>query len=183
MTAPSDASLIERVERLEVRAELQDLVTKYCIRVDDRDLDGVAELFTPGGSFGHQSDPGVVGRDAIRAHYRERLTGLVYSYHFSHNQLIEWTGGDEATGVVNAHAEMAFPGELVIAALRYDDTYRRDDGVWRFARRRLSFFYFLPATELVAGDYVERRKRWPEPAIDADLPDTLDTYQRFVATA
>ena len=184
MTAPGERSLAERIERLEVRAELEDLVTRYSMAVDERDLDTVVALFTPDAVFGHPSDPDVVGHDMIRAHYRSRLSGLVYSYHYAHNQLIEWDGGDEATGEVNAHAEMAFPGTLVVAALRYHDTYRRTDGVWRFARRDQSFYYFLPATELVAGDYAERRKRWPPgPALEADLPDSLDTYRDFLAGA
>lgn len=176
----SARSVEERLEQLEVRADIGDLVTRYCIAVDDRDIEGVADLFTEDGSFGHQSDPGVVGREAIREHYTERLSGLVYSYHFAHNNIVDFSGGDEATGVVNAHAEMGFEGALTIAALRYHDTYRRVDGMWRFARRRLSFFYFLPAADLVAGDYATLRKRWPAPAIEADLPESLDTYRAFV---
>ena len=179
-----DRSLVERIERLEVRAELQDLVTRYSMAVDERDLDTVIDLFTPDATFGHPSDPHIEGPEQIRAHYRSRLTGLVYSYHYAHNQLIEWNGGDEATGEVNAHAEMAFPGKLVIAALRYHDTYRRTDGVWRFAARDQSFYYFLPVADLAAGDYTEGRKRWPPgPALEADLPDSLDTYRDFLAGA
>jgi len=183
MSDATDRSLAERIERLEVRADLEDLVTRYSMAVDDRDLDGVLALFTPDASFGHKSDPGIVGHDRIRAHYRDRLSGLVYSYHYAHNQLVEWNGGDEATGEVNAHAEMAFPDKLVIAALRYHDTYRRIDGEWRFASRDQSFYYFLPATELIAGDYAERRKRWPGPALDAELPDSLSSYREFLAGA
>ncbi|MGB3412393.1 MAG: nuclear transport factor 2 family protein [Microthrixaceae bacterium] len=174
-------SIEQRLERVEVRAELEDLVTRYSMAVDDRDLDAVLELFTPDASFGHKSDPGIVGHEAIRKHYQNRLGGLVYSYHYAHNQLIEWNGGDDATGEVNAHAEMAFPDNLVIAALRYHDTYRRVDGVWRFARRDQSFYYFLPAKDLVAGDYATGRKRWPGPALEAELPDSLATYSKFLA--
>jgi ketosteroid isomerase-like protein len=104
----------ERLERLEVRAAIEDLVTRYGMVIDNRDMQGVADLFTEDGRFGHQDQAGVQGHDAIKAFYRERLQGQEYSYHFSHNQLVEFTGGDEATGVVNAHAEMGFQGEVLV---------------------------------------------------------------------
>jgi len=175
-------TLEERVERIEAKSEIADLVTRYGMAVDDRDIEAVAELFTVDGSFGHQDDPGVAGRDAIKRYYRDRLDGLVYSYHFTHNHLIDYDGGDEATGVVSSHAEMGHDGDLKIAAMRYHDTYRRVDGRWCFARRRLAFFYFLPAPDLVAGHYHELRKRWPGEPMMADLPESLDSYREFVST-
>ena len=182
MNAPTpEVSLIERVERLEVRAAIEDLVTNYGMVIDNRDMDGVAALFTEDGRFGHQDQPGVVGHDAIKVFYRERLSGQEYSYHFSHNQLVDYDGGDTATGVVNAHAEMGFQGEVLVAAMRYHDDYRRDAGRWRFARRRLSFFYLMPAADLWVGNFGELRKQWPAPAIAADIPQSLDTYREFIA--
>jgi len=177
---PIATTLEDRVARLELRAELHDLAARYCTAVDDRDLDAVLTLFTEDGSFGHQTDGGVKGHEAIRAHYIERLSGLEYSYHYFHQQLITgWDGADQATGIVSAQAEMGFDGELLVAAMRYHDTYRRVDGAWRFADRRLHFFYFLPADELVAGHLTGPRKRWPGTPSMADLPQTLESYERF----
>jgi ketosteroid isomerase-like protein len=174
-------SVTERLDRLEVRAAIEDLVTHYGMVIDNRDMEGVAQLFCEDGRFGHQDQPGVVGRDAIKVFYRERLSGQEYSYHFSHNQLVDYAGGDIATGVVNAHAEMGFQGEVLVAAMRYHDDYRRDGGLWRFARRRLSFFYLMPAADLWVGNFGELRKQWPAPAIAADIPQSLDTYREFIA--
>lgn len=177
----SDVSLEERIERLEVRASIEDLVTRYGMLVDNRDLEGVAQLFTTDGQFGHQDQGGVTGHDEIKVFYRERLSGQEYSYHFSHNQLVEFSGGDTATGVVNAHAEMGFQGEVLMAAMRYHDDYRRVDGAWRFARRRLSFFYLMPAADLWVGRFGELRKQWPGPHVAAELPQSLATYQDFIS--
>jgi hypothetical protein len=46
----------------------------------------------------------------------------------------------------------------------------------------LSFFYLMPAADLWAGNFGELRKQWPAPAIAADIPQSLATYQDFIAT-
>ena len=175
-------SLEARIEALEVRTALEDLVARYGMAVDDRDIRGVGELFTDDGRFGHQEEAGVVGRDAVMSVYAERLRGQEYSFHFSHNHLIEYRGGDEATGVVNAHAEMGYQGEVLLGAMRYRDRYRRVEGRWCFAERRMSFFYLMPAAELWAGNLTEFRKQWPGRPEAADLPQTLPSYRNFIAT-
>ena len=176
-------SLEARIERLEARSLIEDLVTRYGMAVDDRDIPAVGELFTEDGRFGHQDEAGVTGRDAIMAVYAERLRGQEYSYHFSHNHLVEHLGADEATGVVNAHAEMGYLGEVLLGAMRYHDRYRRIDGRWHFAERRMSFFYLMPAAELWAGNLTELRKQWPGRPEAADLPQSLPSYRQFIATS
>lgn len=175
-------SLEERIDALEARAQIEDLVTRYGMTIDDRDLGALGELYTEDGRFGHQDQPGVVGRDAIVAVYGERLRGQEYSYHFSHNHLVDHGGGDVATGVVNAHAEMGYQGEVLLGAMRYLDRYRRVDGRWHFAERRMSFFYLMPASELWAGNLGELRKQWPGEPEAADLPQSLRSYRDFINT-
>ena len=47
-------------------------------------------------------------------------------------------------GTLSAHAELWRNEQTMVTALRYDDVYRREEGVWRFAERALSFLYYAP---------------------------------------
>jgi len=175
-------SLEERVGRLEDRQELADLVTRYCIAVDDRDLDALIPLFTSDARMGHaDGSAGGSGSDGIRRYYEERLKGVGACFHYWHSQLVDFTGDDAASGVVLAHAEMAVDDQMVVGAIRYHDDYRREDGSWRFGARGLRFFYLMDATELPAAIHSPDRKRWPGPSEPAELPDSLETYRTFRA--
>ena len=70
-----------------------------------------------------------------------------------------------------AHSETFRNGEQYLAALRYTDVYRREDGAWKFEDRELSFLYFASMADyqailgkdkrvLVYGD--QRNADWPE---------------------
>ena len=178
----STPSVEERLQQLEDRQELADLVTRYCIAVDDRDLDALIPLFTSDASMGHaDGSAGGSGTEGIRRYYEDRLKGVGTCFHYWHAQLLDFTGADSATGVVLAHAEMAVDDQMVVGGIRYHDDYRREDGAWRFRARGLRFFYLMDAEELPAGIHTRERKRWPGPAEAAELPDSLDTYRSFRA--
>lgn len=160
-----------RLSHLEARFALNDLVARYCAAVDDRDLDALSNLFTPDGYFGHLDEGGAHGRAAIRDYYGGRLRAIPYSFHYPHSHTINVVDAMSARGEVTAHAEM---GRVdlppLVAALRYTDDYRFQDGAWRFARRELRFFYFAPVNEVQAGLMGDLRVRWPGPPRAADLP-------------
>lgn len=160
-----------RLSRLETRAVLGDLVAQYCAAVDDRNLDTLTSLFTEDAYFGHVGEAGARGRAAIHDYYSRRLKDIPYSFHYPHTHTIQFSDGPTASGEVSAHAEMGRPDQPpLVAALRYSDTYRCEDGVWRFARRELRFIYFAPVDEVQTGSLGELRVRWPGPARVADIP-------------
>lgn len=172
--------LAVRVRRLEDRQQLSDLVTRYCIAVDDRDLDSLVPLFSSDGYMGHASgSAGGRGHDGIRTYYEERLRGVGMCFHYPHAQLVEFAGDDEATGVVLAHAEMSVGGALITGGIRYHDSYVREAGSWRFRERSLRFFYLMDATELPAAAGRTDRKRWPGPPEASELPESLESYRSF----
>ncbi len=74
---------------------------------------------------------------------------------------IELDGGDEAHGIVCAHAELSIDGETHLVALRYHDTYRHEDGAWRFYERDVKLLYVLPVSEFGTGLAERDRLRWP----------------------
>ena len=146
----SAQTIEQRIHRLEAREAIRELVAGYCRVIDNRDVDGIAALFTPDARF--RSRDGVMnasGREAIIQQFHGRFAVLGPSNHFTHDHSI-WFEGDDglhARGLVNSHAEVVRNNEPMWAALRYEDEYRFEDGAWRFADRLLLFFYYLPVRE------------------------------------
>lgn len=180
MTEPA-ASLEARLRRLEDRAELRELVARYAVAIDDRDIDAIAALFTPEGAF--RSRDGVMnarGRAAVLEQFRGRFQALTVSNHFSHDHILSFgADADEARGLVTAHAEVWRNGRALIAALRYADTYRRHEGRWRFAERLLSFLYYLPVEEYAQGLGDRLRMRAYGDRRPADFPESLATWKHY----
>lgn len=176
-------TLEQRIARLEARAEINDLVARYGLTVDDRDLDGLADLFTEDGAF--RSKDGVLdarGRAAVIEQYRERFAALGPCNHFTHDKIIAFDDDDpgRATGIVTSHAEVWRNGQAMLTALRYQDEYRRGaDGKWRFADRLLSFFYYLPVTEYAEALGDPLRHRAYGDRRPADFPEALPTWRLY----
>jgi ketosteroid isomerase-like protein len=178
-------SLEDRIRRLEDQAEIRQLVSRYCFVVDDRDLEGIGDCFVADGRF--RSADGVMdaqGRDAIIDQYHGRFAVLGPGIHVTHDQIVGFDDADpdRATGRVSCSAELMRLGNPMLAALRYEDEYRRDaDGRWRFADRLLLFFYYLDAREYADGlGSLHRNRAYAEPA-PADFPEQLDSWQRYYA--
>ncbi len=177
----SNESLAARVQRLEDRCAIEDLIARYALAVDDRDLDALGALFTPDGAF--RSRDGVMhacGRTAVLEQFRGRFSALGVSYHFSHDRIL--TFGErpgEAHGLVTAHAEVWRNGRALIAALRYEDTYCRHEGRWRFADRFLSFLYYLPVEEYAQALGDRLRMRAYGDRRPADFPESLPNWQLY----
>lgn len=170
-----------RVQRIEDRIAILDLIARYYNAVDDRDIDTVATLFTEDAVFGrYNGTDRAEGRDAIVAFYYERLGMMGPSFHYPHAHLIEFESDTSATGIVTAHAEMGVEDKLVITGFRYHDRYRKDDdGEWRFLQRLSRFYYMMSHDELHDHYSDPIRVRWPGTPMPADLPDGLDTWKKF----
>lgn len=178
----TEPDIDDMVRRLADRFELQDLVARYGRYVDDRDLESLAGLCTEDVVFDSRTGP-ASGRDAVLAYYRDQLSTYTVTYHYAHSQTVDFLDADRATGVVQAHAELAIDGVGTQVGLRYHDEYRREAGVWRFRSRRADQLYALPMDELATSLGDRDRKRWPGTApAPADIPETLRTYRAFFDT-
>ncbi len=157
-TVSSD--ITDRIQALEDRAEITQLVAKYGPAVDDHAFDDLAELYTHDAVFDSVGGR-IEGRDAVIDYYRER--GAVYgaSYHYPHSVEIHLGGPDDAHGIVCAHAELSIDGATHWVAVRYHDTYRREGGAWRFHERDVRLLYMLNAADLATGLGEPDRLRWP----------------------
>ena len=65
----------------------------------------------------------------------------------------------------------------MLTALRYDDVYEKGvDGLWRFAERLLSFFYYLDVVDYATAMGTLERNRAGDTPVAADYPERLPTY-------
>ena len=173
--------LERRIQRLEDRNAITNLLARYYNAVDDRDIDVVGSLFCEDGVFGrYNGTDRAEGRQAIIDFYHDRLGPVGPSFHYPHAIFIDFESDELASGVVTAHAEMGIEGKMVMVGFRYEDKYRKDpDGEWRFLERLTRFYYFMSHEELHDHYTDPIRIRWPGEPMPADLPDGLDTWKAF----
>jgi hypothetical protein len=170
----TQGNLEARITRLEARAELQELLVRYTLLIDDHEFDALGELFAPDAWFG---SPGSshTGRAAIVANYRRLGDVYPITLHEARGSVIEFQDDDHASGRVIGFSEQANEKHTVITSFRYHDEYVRIDRRWHFASREVYTLYAMTHEELAAGGLGwELRKRWPhrEPA-PAELPTHL----------
>lgn len=171
-----------RITRLEARAEISDLVTRYGIACDERDIPQLESLFTRDAVF--DSPTGIMraeGRKAIIDMFCEVLAIRGPGYHWTHDHIIRFDRGSDvaASGLLLSHAETTPGGTHSLAAMKYDDEYRVEDGRWRFAKRTIHFLYYVPASEHVGALTQAERVVAGDRRLPADYPEGLAAWQEF----
>jgi uncharacterized protein (TIGR02246 family) len=172
-----------RIARLEAESQIRQLVARYCFTIDDRDLDGVAALFTEDAVV--RSADGVMhaaGIAAILEQYRGRFAVLGVGAHYMHDIAIDFAADGEARGTVSGHAELWRNGTMMVAALRYADRYRATATGWRFAERVIQFLYYVPVEQYpgILG-HADRNRAYADPRA-ADYPEALPSWVAYEAT-
>lgn len=122
--------------------EIRNLLYRYCEMIDEGDIDGLVELFADAVVSGFGATRSWRGRDEIRALYssgdrRERTSGGRATKHITTNALIELHDDAATSRSYWVLLVSTSPDEPIrpILAGRYHDSFRRVDGVWRFASR------------------------------------------------
>lgn len=178
-------TLEQRVQELEDRTAIGELIARYGLVMDNRDMAAMPGLFTADVKI--RSGDGVMncrGRDAAVELFRSRFQVLGPSNHFTHDRIVTFNPAnqDEATGIVLSHAEMNRLGQPMVTAIRYNDQYRREAGEWRFAERVLNMFYYVPTEqylEVFRPEGLATRNRAYATPTAADWPETLATWQAY----
>jgi hypothetical protein len=177
-------ALKARVDRLEARAAITELVSHYASACDEHDMPRLVSLFTPDACFDSPSKAMVAtGRVAIEAMFIELFKIRGPAFHWTHDVIVKPDphNADRATGRVYSHAETT-PGEIVsLAAMRYDDEYQRDGAQWRFKKRTISFLYYVPVTEYATALNNPQRLTIRGEKRAADYPEALPAWQQFAA--
>ncbi|WP_432830964.1 nuclear transport factor 2 family protein [Dactylosporangium sp. CA-092794] len=140
-------------ERLADRAQIQDLIARYCRAVDRLDLDGIRAAYHPDAVDDHGGYAGNV--DGFVEYVRDRHAKIPFSMHSVSNSVIEFTGADVAHVETYVTTFQYYPPEArealavlagdrisgtgtayYLLAGRYLDEVTRRDGQWRFQNRR-----------------------------------------------
>jgi SnoaL-like domain len=128
------------------RLAIRELVDAYAHCADRRDADGQKSLFTEDTRFvvhmdGEGSEPTqeLHGREALTPVF-ENLNSYEVTTHFNGQSTVA-LDGDRATGESYCLAHHIYTEgderKLMVASLRYHDTFVKLDGAWHFAERRL----------------------------------------------
>ncbi len=164
-------TLEQRIQKLEDRAEIQDLVARYFKVTDDDDEQSLADCFTHDARFIATGFEGGTGRAGVMEFLKSARSTMQQTVHTPNYVHINFQGPDAAEGTVMAHLEIGIGGTTVYAAVRYLDTYAREDGKWRIATREMGAVH-LGSWDLVASSMTDPNNvRWPgaDPAA-SDFP-------------
>lgn len=174
--------LERRLSRLEAHVAIRELASAYAIACDEQDVSRLRGLFTDDAVFASASGRmHAEGADAVCDLLARALANRGPSCHWTHDVIVhpDPVDADRATGVVYSHAETTPDRVVSLAAMRYHDAYRRVEGAWRFARREISYLYYVPAEQYAAGLSAERRVHAGGGVQAADYPETLPVWQAF----
>jgi len=160
MNDPNDtqaliADLVGRVDELESRAALRDLVTDYCLGFDNHDWDrfisiwhpdAIWEIGAPFGTFNNHEGIRKAVFDILYPVWRE-------THHLTSNLRLTFSDADHANGVCNVDCMGATKDDIVqMISATYSDDFERRDGVWKIAKRHVVIHYFnpIPGAEMSA---------------------------------
>lgn len=166
------ADLESRIARLEAESQIRQLVARYSFDIDDRRVDAVRALFADDAVLrSHDGVMQAVGVDAIMAQFDGRFSVLGPGHHVMHDIQIDFDDDDAARGRVSGHAELWRNGQMMVAAIRYADRYRKTGTGWKFAERVLGFLYYVPV-DAYPGILGQRNRNhaYADP-LPADFPE------------
>jgi uncharacterized protein (TIGR02246 family) len=171
-SAPTDVE--RRLERIESREEIRQLISRYALLIDARDIDGVANLFVDDVRTTRTER----GRQAMRDLLEVILSKFTTSVHFvGGTQTLEFIDDDHAEGIVYCKAEHEYGQEWIVMAIQYWDRYERRDGQWLFTGRKIQHWYAVDALDRPVGP---GKTRWTVTGPET-IPQVYDTWHGFWA--
>ncbi len=135
------ATIEERVRAIEDREAIRELTARYCQLAVAGKAEDVVALFTRDGVM-ESGDTCERGQSRLLELYRASFASL-RPIPSVHNHVVELEG-DRAIGFCSLELRMVENGEAVTAAGHYDDRFERENGVWKFAYRKLVFYHRVP---------------------------------------
>lgn len=127
-----------RVAKLLSLNEIRELPYKYAAAVESRDVDAMAELFSPSARFGSYGD----GPAGLRRLMVDSMTGSLFAVILVANHLVEFDDDVRARGQVWAHCYAQERADGFLDQLiKYEDTYEQVAGRWLFVQRRHRLWY------------------------------------------
>jgi hypothetical protein len=155
----------DAVEMLLARDEIRQLPYHYAAAIESRDIDAMADLFSPHARFGEHGD----GPNGLRQLMTRSLDGSVFAVILVANHIIEFEGSERASGQVWAlcYAHTQADG-FIEQLIKYEDRYERHDGRWLFLHRKHRLWYGVGHRE---SPLRQPAANWPESQVGVgDIP-------------
>ncbi len=140
--------LITRIDQLESRSAMRDLVTDYCQGFDRLDYDRFLSIWwedciwnigPPFGEFKAHAGIEKAVKEVLWPVWRE-------THHLTTNLRITFDGPDDAQGECDVDCMGATRADDVVQMISatYRDHFQRRAGVWKILRRDVTMHYFNP---------------------------------------
>jgi len=139
--------LTARLDHLESRLKLNDLVSDYCLGFDKRDWQRFIGIWwedcvwNVGPPFGKYE-----GHDGIKGAVQDILwPAWDKSTHYTTNLRVDFDGPDVADGVCDVYCiGNTSDGQAQTVSATYNDRFERRDGVWKIKFRGVTMHHFSP---------------------------------------
>lgn len=139
--------LEKRVQELEDRELIKEVVANYCYSVDKKQLEKLMGLFHEKADLDAGALGSYKGKAEVRKFYGEIVPqALSDAWHFVHNYLIELKESEanccsyfEVTGVAK--------GEAIVGAGTYEHKLIKEGGQWLILSKKINIDYMVPLKE------------------------------------
>ena len=167
------------LDRLVSTEAIRQLVNRYAISLDARDIDTLCSLF-----LDVEVDPDRIGGLNRREGFERTLGRAGTTILFVGNHLIDFDDADHAHGVVYCKAEIEAGDRWIVQAIAYHDRYTRVDGTWYFHDRNHLLFYGADMLERPIGLSPARKPEyWTGKGSMPEYWPTFDDFRRRHATS
>ncbi|MUL74510.1 nuclear transport factor 2 family protein [Mycolicibacterium sp. CBMA 226] len=160
MTTKTLASMEKRLQALEDREAIRELLSSFCRAVDGKDRSLFVSLWETDARWEVGPPAGFAeGHDALLANVERVWTVLPDSYHMLGNFLIE-VDGDRARLTCDVNVRGTDVGDRAILAggTYSDDLHRGQDGRWRIVEHVANVHYWAPVNDPWSLDPASRMK-------------------------
>jgi len=142
-------TLEQRLQKIEDELAISQLRAKYCHLLDDMQWNEFIDLFTEDGVFEGLSK--VEGKPAIMKFFSQDVPTVAERFwHFCTNGTVD-IDGDIATGRICMEYISITNGVSYTSAGHYDDVMVRENGLWKFKSRKITFYFYSPVSEGYTG--------------------------------
>ncbi|GAB3629728.1 Bile acid 7-alpha dehydratase [Pandoraea terrae] len=160
-----------RLQSLEDRFALQDLITRYFVCADNDDYPGLEATLAPDVIFSASGFGDAVGREAVMEFLISSRKQMGLTVHTPNYLLMDELAEDRAKGQVGAHLELSRSGKALFGAVRYIDEYIKLDNEWKIRARSMLIIHISPWEDVGSSFTSDLTVRWPGYApLPSELP-------------